>query len=143
MQHNLNNVSPIEKIISILSYMSMGMIGLIWIIIAYLMKRNLRYFLMYNIVQSMLISLICAILFYAIGLILRIIALIPFLEFITAIFNLFISVKIVSILGFSFTIFQLIITTLLLYIIVGVLLGRIFYVPVLTNLMNKAMRSYR
>ena len=142
MQPSYNKVLPIEKIISILSYLSMGIIGVIWLIIAYFLKKNLKYFLMYNIAQSMLISILCAIFFCLINLILNIVALVPFLAFISAIINLFMSVKVLFILGMSFSVFQIFLTVLLIYIIVGILLGRIFYVPLLSNIMNKAMKSY-
>ncbi len=139
----LNSVSPIEKIISIFSYITMGIVGLIWIIIAYFLKQKLRYFLMYNIAQSMLISILYAIITLLIGTVLKIFSVIPFLKVFSAHLNYFFTIKIVSIFGLSYSIVQLLLSLLLLYIIIVILLGRIFYVPILSNLMNKAMKSYR
>lgn len=139
MQNNTINVSPIEKIVSILSYLTMGIVGLIWLVIGYITNKKLRYFLMYNITQSMLISIICAAFFFG----LWILSLIPFLEFLSAILNLILTVKIVNIFLLSFSIFQLIITILITYIIIGILFERIFYVPFLSNIMNKVMKSYK
>ena len=61
MPHSNNIISPIEKIISVLSYVTMGIAGLLWLILAYFLKKKLRYFLMYNIAQSMIIAIILAI----------------------------------------------------------------------------------
>ena len=144
MSHNYSKVLPLEKIISILSYMSMGIIGVLWIILAYVMKKNLKFFLMYNITQSMVISIVLAIVKLALDLILPILSVIPILSYISAIFNYLISIKLIRLypLGISFTILELVVFVILAYICVGVLAGRIFYVPVLTNFMQKVLKNY-
>ncbi len=138
-----SSVSPLEKIVSVLSYLSMGIFGIIFIIISYILKKNLRYFLMYNLAQSMLISILLAIFSLLIKLIIMILSFIPFINMIAVKLNLFLSKIIISLPGMSFNIIQFIVFLLILYIITGVITGRIFYVPVLTNLMNKAMKSYK
>ena len=77
MQHNSTKVLPIEKIISILSYLTMGIVGLFFIIIAFLKKQKVKFFLMYNIAQSMVISIFLALIKLGLGIILEIIAKIP------------------------------------------------------------------
>ncbi len=143
MQHE-NNILPIEKIISILSYATMGIAGLIWVIIAYICKRHIKYFLMFNITQSMVISIILAIVKLFVGLIMQLLTYIPFLNFISAILNYVLSIKIIRLysLGLSFSLFEFLIFILLIYIIIGVCFGRIFNVPYLTKLINKVMKSY-
>ncbi len=145
MQHNNNNIIlPIEKIISVLSYITMGIAGLIWIIIAYICKRHIKYFLMYNITQSMVIAILLAIFNLIMSIIMPILSLVPFLNFISAMLNYVLSIKIIRIysLGLSFSFFEFVIFILLIYIIIGVCLGRIFNVPLLTKLINKVMKSY-
>jgi len=141
MQHN-TQVLPIEKIISVLSYLTMGIAGLIWFLIAYFLKKRLRYFLMYNIAQSMIISILLAILSLAFNIILSVITIIPFIDVLGVKISLLLQLKVISLLGLSFSIPELIISALLLYIIAGVLTGRIFYIPYLTNIMTKAMKNY-
>lgn len=141
MQPNYK-VLPIEKIISILSYFTMGIVGLFWLIIANLLKKKLRYFLMYNIVQSMLISVFLAVFKLILDIVLSILALIPFIDGILAVFNWFISVKVISIFYFSFSILELLIFILLCYVSIGVLIGRLFYIPVLSDFINKVMKNY-
>lgn len=144
MSHNTLKVNLLEKIVSILSYFTMGIIGLILVVIAHIYKKRIKYFLMYNIAQSMVIAIILAIIKLILDIILSILGLIPFLSYIVAIFNYIISVKIIRIygLGISFTIFELLVFILLAYIIIGVFVGRIFYIPALTTLMQRLMKKY-
>ncbi len=145
MQHSNNFVSPIEKIISVLSYITMGIAGLLWFILAYFLKKKLRYFLMYNITQSMTLAIILAIFKLLTDIILSLIAKIPFLDFIVAVFNIIISFKLIRIssIGLSFTIFEIFLFILLSYIIFGIILGRIFYIPYLSDFMKKVMKTYK
>ena len=142
MPNNYSQVLPIEKIISVLSYISFGIVGIIWLITAGLLKKRLRYFLMYNIVQSVVISVLYAFFNLLLDTIFKLLALIPFLGMIIAKLNLFLTQPLIKIFFMSFSVIPLIITVLLIYIIVGVILGRIFYVPGLTSIINKAMKSY-
>lgn len=141
MQPN-SSISTLEKFISIVSYFTMGLFGLFWLILAYSVKKKLRYFLQYNIVQSLLISILLAIFNLLIDIIFSLLSLIPIFDGIIAILNWFISVKVISIYYFSFSIFELIIFLLLGYISIGVLINKISYVPCLTNLVQKIMKNY-
>ncbi len=145
MQHNNVQVLPIEKIISILSYLTMGIIGLIWLIISYFLKKRLRFFLMYNITQSMIISIFLAIFKLILSILLSIIAVIPFIDILAAVINFIVSIKVMTVafLNISFSIFEIFLYLLIIYIIIGILFGRIFYIPLLTDFMNKVMKSYK
>ena len=135
-------VLPIEKIISLLSYFTMGIVGLIWSIIAFATKKQMRFFLKYNIIQSIFISIVLAVFKLVLDIILSILALIPFLTSAIATINWFISIKVISIFYFSFSIFELLIYLLLIYISIGILIGKIFYIPVLSNIINKTIKHY-
>ncbi len=144
MQHNTVKVLPIEKIISVLSYFTMGIIGLVWLLIAHFAKKKLRYFLMYNIIQSMVIAILLAILKLTLNIIFSILALIPFINIITAKLNYIMSVRILilPIFNLSFNIIEIIIHLILLYIIIGIIMGKIFFIPYLTNFISKLLKSY-
>lgn len=144
MQHSNTKVSPIEKIISTLSYLTMGIIGLVWLLIAHYSKKKLRYFLMYNIVQSMVIAIFLAIFKLAINILFSILSIIPLINIITAKLNYIISVRIliIPIFNLSFNIIEIIIHLILIYIIIGILMGKIFFIPYLTNIINKLLKSY-
>ena len=143
MSHSMNSIKPIEKIISVASYLSMGIVGLIWFIIARILGKDLKYFLKYNITQSMVIAIILAIIKITLNIITPILWMIPIINYVASFLNLIFSVKIIRLyfVGLSFTLFELLIFILLIYICVGVLIGRIFYIPFLTKLMNRAMKS--
>ena len=143
MPYNMITIKPIEKIISIATYLTMGIAGLIWFIIARILGKDLKYFLKYNIMQSMVIAVILAIIKLVLNIITPILWLIPIVNYIASFLNLIFSVKIIRLyfIGLSFTLFELFIFILLAYICTGILLGRIFYIPFLTKLMNKAMRG--
>lgn len=144
VQHNSAKILPIEKIISVLSYLSMGIVGLIWFFIAYYRKQKLKFFLMYNIAQSMVISIFLALIHLGLDIILSILAKIPFVDFIAAIIYYVFNFKILRIyfLNLSFTIPELLVVLLIGYIIIGIIPGRIFYIPFLTDLMSKTMKNY-
>ena len=144
MPHNIK-VSPFEKIISILSYATMGIIGLVFVILAYFLKKNIKYFLMYNIAQSMLISIILAAISILISIFIKILYLIPFLVFLSTKLYLFFTNKIIAVPFFniSFTFIQFLVFLLILYISIGIIYGRIFYIPFLTKIMKRAMNSYK
>ncbi len=144
MQHNTVKVLSIEKIISVLSYFTMGIIGLVWLLIAHFAKKKLRYFLMYNIIQSMVIAILLAILKLTLNIIFSILALIPFINIITAKLNYIMSVRILilPIFNLSFNIIEIIIHLILLYIIIGIIMGKIFFIPYLTNFISKLLKSY-
>ncbi len=143
MQHN-NSVLPVEKIMSVLSYFTMGIFGLVLCIISHFSKRKLRYFLMYNIKQSIIIGIMLFLFGVTIHLILFIVSLIPFLDFIAAILNIALFLKIITIypLRMSFSFFQMCVFVLLLYISLGVCFGKTYYVFYLTKLTQKIMKNY-
>ena len=144
MQHNSTKVLPIEKIISILSYLTMGIVGLFFIIIAFLKKQKVKFFLMYNIAQSMVISIFLALIKLGLGIILEIIAKIPYVDYIAAIIYYILNFKVLRIylLNITFTIPELLVTLLIGYIVTGIILGRIFCIPFLSDVMSKTMKNY-
>lgn len=137
-----NNVNSVEKTISVLSYLTMGIVGLLWIIVAYFVKKKIRFFLMYNIVQSMLISITLSFLGLLFDLFCSIFGNIKFLSpFIELLITLFVK-KVVFIFGLSFSLPEVFIFILFAYIISGICIGRIFKIPFLTNLMKKLTANY-
>ena len=90
----------------------------------------------------MFISILLAILHLVLKIVLSILAVIPFLDFISAQVNFWLSFKIINFIGLSFSVIEFIIFILLAYIVLGVLLGRIFYLPLLTNIVKKIVNRY-
>ena len=142
MPYNISSVSKTEKAASILSYFTMGITGLIWILAAYFLKKKIKFFLMYNMLQSLLAAVILAAFNYAAAIIIQILSAVPFLSgagmFLSSVFQYRI-----PFFALSFNIKELFVIILLIYISSGILLGRIFYIPLLTNVMKKIMYKYR
>ncbi len=145
VQHKSEKIYPIEKIISIFSYFTTGIVGFFWFVIAYFKKTKVRPFLMYNIVQSVLIGIFLAIFNLATHLILLIFSKIQYLDYIAAkLYYNVLSFKIIKLygIGISFTALELLLFIFLTYISVGVLIGKNFHVPFLSNIVKKAMKNY-
>ena len=113
--------------------------------IAYFNKTKVKPFLMYNIVQSVLIGIFLAIFNLATQLILLIFSKIKYLDYIAAkLYYNVLSFKIIKLygIGISFTALELLLFVFLAYISIGVLIGKNFQVPFLSNIVKKAMRNY-
>ena len=141
MQRKTFTAAPAEKVISILSYFTMGIAGLIWILIAYFLNKRLKFFLMYNAYQSILIAIFLALMNLIFNIIFQIMAILPGFNKIAININIFLQNRI-NIFALSFNITETVVFLLLLYISIGVTAGRIFYVPVLTTIMKRIMRPY-
>ncbi len=145
MQHNEGTVLPIEKIMSVISYFTMGIFGLILCIIARVTNNRLKYFLMYNIKQSVIIGVLLFLFGITVKFVFFVVSLIPFLDFVVAILNLILFLKIITIapLGLSFSFFQLCVFLLLLYLSFGVCIGKNLNVFYLTKLTQNMMKKYQ
>ena len=143
MQHNNFSISPIEKIYSVISYATMGIFGFILLFIAYFQNKKLKFFLNYNIFQSIIIGISVSLIIFIFKLVLTIFSHIKFLDFAAAfLYNIF-SFKIIRLypLNISFTITEIILFLLLVYIVVGIIIGRIFYIPFLTDFVSKIVKK--
>ena len=138
----MNRTSNLDKAVSIFSYITMGTAGLLWIIAAYIWKKKPGFFLMYNIIQSMLISVCLALFHLALTIILQILALIPVLNIIGAFLNRLFFGKII-IFSLSLNLTEMIVFTLIIYVSAGILMSRIFFIPAVTKAMGVIMRNYR
>lgn len=125
-----------EKVLSILSYMTFGIVGFIWLLIANWKNKKIRYFLNYHIYQSIFIAVLLTLLYYVFEFVFAIFSKIPFLEMVAAVLNYVFTVKIISFLGFQSTLVYLTILFLKIYLIVGVILGKCFYIPFVTKTIN-------
>lgn len=134
-------ILPFDKIYSIISYCTMGIAGLILALIAYFSKKRLRYFLNYNIAQSILLGVILAIFKFFLDNILLLIAKIPFLDGICGIIYFFFSTKIIKLGFLSFNILEFIVIGLIIYISIGIFRNKIYPVAYLSNLTQTITKS--
>jgi len=137
--HSKPKVAFPEKTVAVLSYITFGIVGFFWLILANWKKRKIKYFLSYHIYQSIFISVLLTLLNYIFVILFGIFSKIPFLEMFSAIINYLFTVKIISVFGFQSTVVYLAIVILESYLIIGVLLGRNFYLPFVTKTVNYMM----
>lgn len=140
-QPNEIKILPFEKICSIFSYCTMGIAGLILMLIAYLSKKKLRYFLGYNISQSILLGILLAIFKFFLDNVLQVLAKIPFVDSICGLIYTIFVYKFINLGILSFNLLELIVYGLIIYISVGIIKNKIFFVPLLTNLTQTIIKT--
>ena len=130
-----NSVYPIERVISALTYLTAGMFGFIWWIIAIILKKTVRPFLIYHILQSIFISIAYYILIELYKLIFVIFAKIPLLNSLIFSFNNLINGSISIFYGYS--LLQIFTTSVILYLSVTSFMGMYSYIPWVSDIINR------
>lgn len=132
-----NNPYIIERLVSALSYVTAGLIGFVWLLLGIFTKSNLRPFLKYHIFQSIFLSIAYFLLIQVFGMIASIINFIPLIRniFSMIIFPLMIPVV------FGFSIIQILIYTVVFYLVITSLLGRYSYLPWISDIIKMNVRN--
>lgn len=126
----------IERIVAAASYLTMGMAGFIWLIIALFTKARLKPFLMYHIVQSIMISLLFVILSMFLGWVSNILSFIPLINKLVAQITFLLNMPLL----FDYSLIQIVIYSLLIYLAVTSFLGKFSYIPYLSDLVDQNVR---
>ena len=113
----------IERILSATTYLTVGWVGFVWLVIATLLKKQIRPFLKYHIFQSLFISLLFIIISTLGNLIYIIIAKIPLLNIIPYLINMPIP------LLFNLSLIQTSTTIIILYLVITSFGGYYSYLP--------------
>lgn len=130
-----------ERIISALSYLTYGVVGLVWLIIAAVGKKTIKPFLKFNIIQSIFIALVFAVLSMSVNIIMNILSIVRVIPFIGGFINsffdfiLFYLVQYQILMGFS--LLGLLVLGLNIYLIVCSLSGTYSQVPYISNIVRK------
>lgn len=122
-----------DRLISMLFYYTFGMFGLIWLIWANVTKNRITRFVNFNIYQAIFLSVVFAVISYIYSILYDLIIKIPFLGNLLYKFNLFFFE---TPLFFTFTLSGLIITLFLLYIFAMLFVGRIPFLPIISNIVK-------
>ncbi len=127
----------IERIVSALSYLTSGIIGFIWLLLGIFTKSNLKPFMKYHIFQSIFLAMAYFILLQLLGLVSNIVNFIPFVRNIISM----IIFPFVIPLIFGFSIIQILIYTLIFYLVVTSFMGRYSYIPWISDIIKKNVRT--
>lgn len=123
-----NKPYAIERLLSAASYLTAGFVGFIWLIIAALLKKQVRPFLMYHIMQSIFISIAFFLVSQLAGLVYVILYKIPVINAIPYLLNM------PMVAGLS--LIQLFTTTIILYLAITSGMGLYSYLPWISDIIK-------
>ena len=129
------NPYPIERILSAATYLTAGGVGFVWLIIAAFLRKTVTNFLMYHILQSIFISLLCGVIFVFFDFTDIILKKIPLFCFFNDLLNMPIG------LIFNLSILQIFSTTVILYLTITSFLGLYSYLPFISDIVRGNTRS--
>lgn len=113
------SIGILDRLISFISYITAGWGGMIVLVIMYFRKKTPSRFLRYNAMQSIFISLFYFIIAMGLGLILKFLSYIPFVNYLVAQIAFFFNRPFLL----DYSIIQLFITGLIAYLAIASLLG--------------------
>ena len=125
---------PIERLISALSYVTLGMAGFFWLIAAAVMKKTIRPFLMFNILQSIFLSFAYFIFTQLYKIILIAFYKIPLINSFVFMINNIINSPLSLLSGL--TLLQAICWTVIIYLVVTSLMGKYSYIPYVSDIIK-------
>ena len=129
-----NNISIMERIISAASYLTAGMAGFIWLILAAFLKKSIKSFLMFHIMQSIFLSIAYFILIELYKLLFVILVKIPLINSLTLFFNSIIFNPLPLFWGMS--LMQVFTSTVIIYLTVTSFMGMYSYIPWVSDIIK-------
>ena len=129
-----NSINPIERIISSASYLTAGMAGFLWMILAALMKKSIKPFLMFHILQSIFISIAYFLFIELYKLVFIVLVKIPLINSMFLFFNGVIFNPLPILWGMS--LMQIFTSTVILYLTVTSFMGQYSYIPYVSDIIK-------
>lgn len=114
-----DSIGIFDRIISFLSYITAGWGGMIVLVVMYFRKKTPSHFLRYNAMQSIFISLLYFIIAMGLGLILKFLSYIPFVNYLVAQIAFFFNRPLLL----DYSLIQLFTTCLIAYLAISSLFG--------------------
>lgn len=127
----------IDRIVCSLSYLSFGLVGFVWIIIGFLMKKNLKTFVAYHVYQSIFLSILLYIIQILFSIIIGFIDVMPFVG---PIFVHVVHFFTNPVYFFGLSLINLFLATLVIYLAIGAFFGKYVYIPWISDIINSNVR---
>lgn len=127
----------IEKLVAAGSYITFGFIGFLWLLLAIFTKNNLRPYLKYHVFQSIFISIAYFLLCQFMGLIMNIFSVIPIVNQIVMQFTLYLNMPLIL----SFSLIQIAIYAIILYLVVTSFQGQYSYIPWVSEIIKANVKN--
>jgi hypothetical protein len=128
--------SNTDKIVSAVSYITMGWGGLFYLIYKAFKHATLSRFARYNILQSIFMSFLYFILAYVFGIIFNLLSYIPYINLLIAKIVLFFNSEFI----FQYSIIQIFIIGIVLYMALASLNGKYPRLYMVSNLIDKQLK---
>ncbi len=129
-----NSINPIERIISAASYLTAGMAGFLWMILAAILKKSIKPFLMFHILQSIFISIAYFLFIELYKLVFIVLVKIPLLNSIFLFFNGLVFNPLPILWGMS--LMQVFTSLVILYLTVTSFMGQYSYIPYVSDIIK-------
>lgn len=127
------NISLTDKIVSVLTYYTFGIFGLIWLVYAYLAKKSINSFCIFNIYQSIFVSVVLYIISLLWGIAIGFISVVPLIGKFMVSLDIFINQ---TPMYFSFTLSGFVLMVFLSYLAVLSFLGKKPFIPYVSNMIR-------
>lgn len=126
-----------EKIIAAASYITFGLVGFIWLLLGFFLKSSMKPYLKYHIFQSIFISFAYFVISAVIGFILGILSFIPLLNQLILQLTYYFNAP----FFFTFSVIQIAVYAVILYLVVTCLQGQYSYIPWVSEIIEANVRE--
>ena len=135
--HRYDKPYLIERLVSALSYLTSGFVGFLWLLLGIFTKSNVRPFMKYHIFQSIFLAIAYFLLCQILGMLAAVISYIPFVNHAITILAFLLNTPIIL----SLSIIQILIYTVLFYLVVTSLQGKYSYLPWISDIIKMNVRN--
>lgn len=139
MQNRYSQNGPllIEKIIASLSYITFGFVGFFWLLLGIFTKNNLRPYLKYHIFQSIFLAIAYFLLSAFLSLIMNILSIIPIVNQLVLQLTFYFNAPLL----FGFSLIQVVIYAVILYLVVTSFQGQYSYLPWISEIIKTNIKN--
>lgn len=131
------NNSIINRLISMICYLTAGFFGIIYFIFMYMVKKPMSSYVVFNIYQSIFISIFLYILSFVYRIFLDLIGIVPFVgKYVLTLDSIIFKIPI----AYGYTIAGLLVLMFSLYFVINCLLGIKPYVPFVSQIVHDNFR---
>ena len=133
--NQLNTINPMERLIAAASYLTAGMAGFLWLILAAFLKKRVKNFLLFHIMQAIFLSIGYFLIIELYKLVFVIIVKIPLINSIFIFMNGVIFNPLPLFWGMS--LMQVCTSALILYLAVTSFMGLYSYIPCVSDIIKR------
>lgn len=127
------SISTKDKVISVLSYFTFGLFALIWLVYVNVAQKSMTKFLMFNIYQSIFLSVLLCIMSYIYSIAINLMSVIPVIGKIAIAFNVFFNATPIY---STFTISGFLVVCLAGYLSFLAIMGKKSFIPYISKIVE-------